>query len=88
LTRIEKTFWNDLKNGTDNKGFVYGINYIDKGDIVDCEWFKTEQERDSHFADDKLSDGEVLDLIYDFCEAQVMSHPILEKIITILKENE
>jgi len=38
--------------------------------------------------DDKLSDGEVLDLIYDFCEAQVMSHPILEKIITILKENE
>ncbi len=38
--------------------------------------------------DDKLSDGEVLDLIYDFCEAQVMSHPILEEIITILKENE
>ena len=31
--------------------------------------------------DEKLSDGEVLDLIYDFCEAQVMSHPILEKII-------
>ena len=38
--------------------------------------------------DEKLSDGEVLDLIYDFCEAQVMSHPILEEIITILKENE
>ena len=46
---MEKVFWNDLKNGIDNKGFVYGINYIDKGDIVDCEWFKTKQERDSHF---------------------------------------
>jgi len=35
-----------------------------------------------------LSDGEVLDLVYDYCEAQVMEHPILEGIITILKENE
>jgi len=40
------------------------------------------------YLDNRLSDGEVLDLIYDFCEAQVMSHPILENIITILKENE
>jgi hypothetical protein len=37
---------------------------------------------------EKLSDGEVLDLVYDYCEAQVMEHPILEGIITILKENE
>ena len=35
-----------------------------------------------------LSDGEVLDLVYDYCEAQVLEHPILEGIITILKENE
>ena len=35
-----------------------------------------------------LSDGEVLDLVYDYCEAQVMEHPILEGIITILTENE
>lgn len=49
MSGMEKVFWNDLKNGIDNKGFVYGINYIDKGDIVDCEWFKTKQERDSHF---------------------------------------
>ena len=40
------------------------------------------------YSDNRLSDGEVLDLIYDFCEAQVMSHPILEDIIKILKENE
>lgn len=36
----------------------------------------------------KLTDGEVLDLIYDYCEAQVMEHPILEGIIDILMEKE
>ena len=41
-----------------------------------------------NYSDNRLSDGEVFDLIYDFCEAQVMSHPILEDIIKILKENE
>lgn len=30
----------------DNAGFVYGINYIDDDEIVDCEWFRTEWERD------------------------------------------
>lgn len=30
----------------DNGGLVYGINWIDKdGEIIDCEWFKTEKER-------------------------------------------
>lgn len=31
----------------DNAGFVYGINYIDDdNEIAECEWFKTELERD------------------------------------------
>jgi len=28
-----------------NEGLIYGINWIDDGFIVDCEWFKTEEER-------------------------------------------
>jgi len=44
--RKEKTYWYDLKPKDDNKGFVYGINYIDDNDnIIECEWFKTKQER-------------------------------------------
>lgn len=35
-----------------------------------------------------LSDGEVLDLIYEYCESNVKKHPILKEIQTILKENE
>lgn len=31
----------------DNHGYVYGINYIDDdNEITDCQWFKTELERD------------------------------------------
>jgi hypothetical protein len=41
----EKTYWYDLKINDDNKGFIYGINYIDNDEIIECEWFKTKQER-------------------------------------------
>ena len=30
----EKTYWYDLKPSDDNKGFIYGINYIDDNDII------------------------------------------------------
>ena len=43
--RKEKTYWYDLKPIDDNKGFVYGINYIDDDQIIECEWFKTKQKR-------------------------------------------
>jgi len=43
--RKEKTYWYDLKPLDNNKGFVYGINYIDGDQIIECEWFKTKQER-------------------------------------------
>lgn len=31
----------------DNDGYEYGINWIDEdeGFVIDCEWFKTEEER-------------------------------------------
>jgi hypothetical protein len=44
--KTEKTYWYDLKPNDDNKGLeIYGINYIDNDEIIECEWFKTKQER-------------------------------------------
>jgi hypothetical protein len=51
-TYIEKVNWNNLArdwNDGDNDGYVYGINYVDfenAGDIIDCEWYRTEEERE------------------------------------------
>ena len=42
----EKTYWYDLKPSDDNKGFIYGINYIDNDEVIECEWFKTRQAPD------------------------------------------
>lgn len=41
----EKTYWYDLKPSDNNKGFIYGINYIDNDEVIECEWFKTKKER-------------------------------------------
>jgi hypothetical protein len=57
---IEKAYWYDHKPFDDNKGFIYGINYIncayndddnenETGDIVQCEWFKTRIERNRRY---------------------------------------
>lgn len=47
---IEKVNWfNEFPDNGDNEGYIYGINYIDfegEGDILDCEWFKSENERE------------------------------------------
>ena len=43
--KTEKTYWYDLKPTDNNKGFIYGINYIDNDEIIECKWFKTKQER-------------------------------------------
>ncbi len=44
-----KTNWYDeglnKTYGDDNKGFIWGINYIDKDEVIECKWFKTRQER-------------------------------------------
>jgi hypothetical protein len=29
----------------DNNGLIFGIHWLDNGIVVDCEWFKTEEER-------------------------------------------
>jgi len=46
----EKTHWYDeglhKTYGDDNNGLIWGIDYIDDDDqVIECEWFKTKQER-------------------------------------------
>lgn len=35
-----------------NNGYIYGIHWIDGVDVVDCEWFKTEEERYNAISED------------------------------------
>lgn len=51
----EKTYWYDLKPSDDNKGFIFGINYIDNDEIIECRWFKTKQERNKHFESEEIN---------------------------------
>ena len=52
--KYELVHWQDVKNdmkiyedSDDNEGFVFGINVLDEDsdEVVDVQWFKTEQER-------------------------------------------
>jgi hypothetical protein len=49
-TYIEKVNWyNEFFENGNNGGYIYGINYVDfenEGDIMDCEWYKTQEERE------------------------------------------
>jgi hypothetical protein len=41
--KIELHKW-DNKNDNNN-GYIYGIYYLDNDEVVEVEWYKTEQER-------------------------------------------
>ena len=49
----EKTHWYDeglhKTYGDDNNGLIWGINYIDGDEVIECEWFKTRQERNKKY---------------------------------------
>ena len=51
INYIEKINWlNEFPKDGNNDGYIYGINYLDfegEGDILDCEWFRTEEEREN-----------------------------------------
>jgi hypothetical protein len=40
LNEKRKTYWYDLKPSDNNDGFIYGINYIDNDEVIECEWLK------------------------------------------------
>ena len=48
----EKTNWYDESlnkiYGHNNDGLVYGINYIENDETLECFWFKTENERNNY----------------------------------------
>ena len=52
---IAKTHWNDEGlhkfYGHNNNGLIWGINYIDEDldQTVECEWFKTRQQRNQKY---------------------------------------
>lgn len=59
--KAELEHWDNVKhamkypNNDNNKGFVYGINYLDdNGEIIDVTWFTTEEERNKVVAEEKL----------------------------------
>lgn len=47
---IEKANWiTEFPDSGNNDGYIYGIAYVDferAGDIMEWEWFKTEEERE------------------------------------------
>ena len=49
--KVELEMWENIKkdmgyNESDNnEGYIYGIYYLDDVDIVEVEWYKTEQKR-------------------------------------------
>ena len=60
---VEKIMWETIKQDCklpiddNNDGFVYGLNIIDfegEGDIIDVEWFKTEDERENYITENNF----------------------------------
>tara|TARA_R100001086_G_scaffold1259_2_gene788 strand:+ start:25 stop:195 length:171 start_codon:yes stop_codon:yes gene_type:complete len=53
----EKTYWYDeglhKTYGDNNNGYIWGINYIDNDEVIECEWFKTRQERNKQIEREK-----------------------------------
>lgn len=47
--QIEKADWYAHKPSDDNKGYIYGIYYIQGEEIEEVEWFKSKTERDKEF---------------------------------------
>jgi len=37
-----------------NNGYTYGLNLLDNGDIIDVEWFKSDQERFEYIKNNNL----------------------------------
>jgi len=57
----EKTHWYDeglhKTYGDNNNGLVWGINYIDDDEVIECEWFKTRQERNKQIEKGKQNES-------------------------------
>ena len=58
--KVELEFWENIKKdmgyneNDNNNGYIYGIYYLDDDDIIDVEWYKTEQERQKVIKQEQL----------------------------------
>ena len=59
---FETQMWSEIKKdcgypkNDDNNGFIYGCHPIDHdGQIIECFWFKTENDRNKFYEGEKLS---------------------------------
>ena len=58
------TVQEDCQYEDDNNGYIYGLYYIDKdGQIMDAEWFRTEEERISEIV--KLNNDGYREINYE-----------------------
>ena len=58
--KVELEFWENIKKdmgyneNDNNNGYIYGIYYLDDDDIIEVEWYKTEQERQKVIKQEQL----------------------------------
>ena len=58
--KVEKKNWYDEEldkfydTEKDNNGFIYGVYGYDREDVVDVQWFKTENERNNYIEREKI----------------------------------
>jgi len=62
MTTAKKIDWEEIRelkkyDSTDNNdGYIYGLEYYDDAGntILDCSWFKTEEEREKSIVADEI----------------------------------
>lgn len=60
LTKAELVSWESLRKDLklpeedNNDGFVFGLAYLENDDIIDYEWFETEEERTKSIAENYI----------------------------------
>jgi len=47
MEKAEKVNWHDEGLESDNQGYIYGIYYYQDEEVIEVEWFKTEEKRDT-----------------------------------------
>ena len=55
-TKAELASWDEFKyDGNEtNDGYTFGLGYLDGNEVVDYEWFKTEEERQKSIRENQI----------------------------------
>ena len=62
--KFEYVYWDDVRRdmkypeSDNNQGFIYGVNLLDENyEIIDVQWFKSEEDRDSFISAEDLKEA-------------------------------